>query len=149
MVTERWLQLMVFAFGAVLQALGNSASCPAEQEPLGFKDLAIALITSSPVSKARLPIISSAWSSRWDLDVIIITDEEDSCPPEAYGGMQMIKTNCGADKTGLVCKTRRGLELLLELFPGKRWYLRVMDDTLVHAPNVIHHLSRVDARGSW
>lgn len=50
---------------------------------------------------------------------------------------------------GLVCKTKLAFDRLGELHPGKKWYLRLMDDTLVILPNLLHNLRRVDPSQPW
>lgn len=51
--------------------------------------------------------------------------------------------------SGLVCKTKLAFQELYEAYPNKKWYLRLMDDTLVVAPNLLRMLQRVDPDKSW
>jgi hypothetical protein len=48
-----------------------------------------------------------------------------------------------------VCKTKLAFQELYEAYPNKKWYLRLMDDTLVVAPNLLRMLQRVDPDKSW
>lgn len=48
-----------------------------------------------------------------------------------------------------MCKTKLAFQELYEAYPNKKWYLRLMDDTLVVAPNLLRMLQKVDPDKSW
>ena len=130
-----------------------------EAEEVGHEDVvhvAIAIITSSPVQNERLPQIAKAWAA-WDfarivgsqspqISVVGISDIESVCShgSEANNCVPTKKCPCAASKEGILCKTMCAFETLQELAPLARWYLRLMDDTLVLPTNLLIVLNTLD-----
>jgi len=69
--------------------------------------------------------------------VFIISDKEE---PEN----SIIDSGCSDGLAGLSCKTLFLFKTLYERDPDAKWYLRAMDDTYVHLPNLLSYLSQFD-----
>lgn len=102
-------------------------------------DIAIAVVTSSPVHSSRLPTLS------WLIDararcarVLVVSDVDD----KEYG---TISCPCSASHWGIPCKSACAFLTLGEAVREAKWYVRVMDDTFVDIDSLAWHLSQLES----
>jgi hypothetical protein len=57
----------------------------------------------------------------------------------------IIDSGCSDGLAGLSCKTLFLFKSLYERDPNAKWYLRAMDDTYVHLPNLLSYLAQYDS----
>jgi hypothetical protein len=123
----------------------GSVSPAPPRPPLAFGDLAIAVLGSSSTLAARLPLLEEAWLRGCPIDVVVITDPLPASTNESIGSLPFVKqVACPDGALGIGCKTMHGLNILAEMFPGRKWYLRTGDAALVVPDNVLYHLSQLD-----
>ena len=119
-----------------------------KQYNISFQDLAVVVITSSSTIDKRLPLLYDAWIKNAPFPVIILTDERNVT--NAWDQRLNIRTStCSGKINGLICKTKMAFEILDNEFKGRKWYLRLMDDTLVVLGNLLNVLNGVDPDQPW
>jgi len=119
---------------------------------LSYSDIAVAVVTSTAAISHRLPILQQSWINDALFPVMVITDQAYDHPiplTTLYPTLDIRLTRCSPDINGLICKTRQAFDLLAKSYPGKKWYLRLMDDTLVIGPNLLYQLHSLDPTKPW
>ena len=130
-------------------ALAPAFACAAA--PLRPADIAITIITSSPVQDARLPALRETWlggAAARCAAALVVSDAAVRCDG---GGpcVASVAVDCAASHAGLPCKSARALEASLAAAPRARWHVRVMDDTYVDVDALAWHLGDLDDARPW
>lgn len=119
------------------------------------ENIAIAVVTSSPVHDDRLPALAEAWlvdAKTRCAASIVVSDVATSCEAR-WNDTSCIETNvcsCSASHWGIPCKSACAFtELAAVTNDQARWFVRVMDDTFVDVDALAWHLSALDDRQPW
>ncbi|MCI4384013.1 hypothetical protein PGIGA_G00033420 [Pangasianodon gigas] len=110
------------------------------KEPLGLKDIFIAVKTTRKYHKSRLELLFQTWVSKAKEQTFIFTDGEDKELKQKAGG-NVINTNCSAAHTrqALCCKMSVEYDKFIE--SQKKWFCHVDDDNYVILPSLLQLLS--------
>eukprot|EP00026_Physarum_polycephalum_P010902 Phypoly_transcript_11088.p1 GENE.Phypoly_transcript_11088~~Phypoly_transcript_11088.p1 ORF type:complete len:355 (+),score=16.62 Phypoly_transcript_11088:180-1244(+) len=87
----------------------------------------------------KVQLLRQSWMKDYLIgqSVFIISDKADPAN-------NIIDSGCSDGLAGLSCKTLFLFKSLYERDPNAKWYLRAMDDTYVHLPNLLQYLSQYD-----
>jgi hypothetical protein len=116
---------------------------------ISFADVVVAVVTSSSTIEKRLPLLQQAWLGSAPFRAFVITDADNATALTLPEGLDIRTVACSGELNGLVCKTRVAFETFHREFRDKRWFLRLMDDTLVVTPNLLRLLRRLDPDKPW
>ena len=114
-------------------------------------DIAITIITSSPVQDARLPALRETWlggAAARCAAALVVSDAAVRCDEDGPC-VASVAVDCAASHAGLPCKSARALEASLAAAPRARWHVRVMDDTYVDVDALAWHLGDLDDAEPW
>jgi hypothetical protein len=119
---------------------------------VSYGDVVVSIVTSSATIGQRLPALLDAWVRGAPFPVVVITDDDVEGGRGAWESeLDVRRLPCSPKINGLICKTRSAFEIMHREYraQGRRWFLRLMDDTLVIPPNLLHALKRVDPDKPW
>lgn len=87
----------------------------------------------------KVNLLRQSWMKDYLLgkSIFVVSDKDE---PENH----ILDSGCSDRVAGLSCKTIFLFKTLYERDPHAKWYLRAMDDTYVHLPNLLQHLSQYD-----
>ena len=130
----------------VLAALALAAASP--RRPLVASEIAIAVITSSPVQRDRLPAVEASWlgEARGRLAAAVVVSDGGG---EGCDGDGCVACACDASHAGIPCKTGCAFEALALAAPAARWHVRAMDDTFVDVDALVWQLDAIDDGSPW
>lgn len=119
------------------------------------ENIAIAVVTSSPVHEDRLPALAQAWVLDAKVRcaaVIVVSDVATRCEAR-WNDTSCVETtacSCSASHWGIPCKSACAFTELADIASDKaRWFVRVMDDTFVDVDALAWHLSALDDHLPW
>ncbi|KAK3560100.1 hypothetical protein QTP86_033888 [Hemibagrus guttatus] len=110
------------------------------KDPLGLKDIFIAVKTTRKYHRSRLELLFQTWVSEAKEQTFIFTDGEDKELKQKAGG-NVINTNCSAAHTrqALCCKMSVEYDKFIE--SQKKWFCHVDDDNYVVLPSLLQLLT--------
>jgi hypothetical protein len=131
-------------------------------EALTAADIAVGVCTFGGAHATRVAFARQTWAhpSIWGADgaagaaVLFFSDRDEDEADRQRGdhnenqgttnedqGAVVSCPKCGASANYLACKTGCMYRTLWRRFPDRKWFVRVMDDTLVMLPNLLDHLA--------
>eukprot|EP01120_Amphizonella_sp_Union-15-10_P017318 TRINITY_DN9588_c0_g1_i1.p1 TRINITY_DN9588_c0_g1~~TRINITY_DN9588_c0_g1_i1.p1 ORF type:complete len:298 (+),score=53.48 TRINITY_DN9588_c0_g1_i1:61-954(+) len=120
---------------------------------LNEDDLIIAVLTSGKLLN-RLENIENSWKRHFNPEnIIFISDDTNKTSdifqkylknPNFYIGVDDNGTSCFSLKQGLTCKDEFLYRLLIQKYPHKKWFLRIIDDTWIQRENLLTFLSKLN-----
>jgi len=103
-------------------------------------ELRVGVITYHGSHDSKVKLVKDTWLKNYLLEsnqISIISDLESK-------EKHIVNSQCREGVAGLCCKTIFLYKHLYENAPHVKWFMRVMDDTYVHLPNVLEHISHYD-----
>jgi hypothetical protein len=108
------------------------------------KEVAIGVSTCKLMHENRVASLLSSWGGRalqGGMQLQIFSDKGENLDGTQIHGCE----GCDSSTKGIPCKTVCLFRGLWEAYPDAKWFVRVMDDTLVVPENLMRYLSTLDA----